>query len=53
VDEPRVTFADVAPARQWWDAQRRETLVAEEPAFVPCRNYGSISRMPALYRSEW
>ena len=45
LDEPGAKFADVARRHevscgllwQWWDAQRRGTLVAEEPAFVPLR----------------
>jgi transposase len=45
LDEPGAKFADVARRHevsrgllwQWRDAQRRGTLVAEEPAFVPLR----------------
>ena len=45
LDEPGAKFAEVARRHevsrgllwQWRDAQRRGTLVAEEPAFVPLR----------------
>lgn len=45
LDEPRARFVDVARRHeisrgllwQWRDAQRRGTLVAGEPAFVPLR----------------